>query len=471
MCVSLSFHIQMDLSTCVWFIPPTNGYICNTTCVWFDHSTYKWTYPQNHMCVILSFHLQMDLSAKPHVCDFIIPPTNGLIHKTTCVWFYHFTYKWTYPQNHMCVIWSFHLQMDLSTIPHVCDFIIPPTNGLTHKTTCVWFYHFTYKWTYPQYHVCVILSFHLQMDLSTFVWFIPPTNGHIHNTTCIWFYYSTYKWTYPQYHVCDFIIPPTNGLIYKTTCVWVYHSTYKWTYPHVCEFIIPPTNGYICNTTCVWFDHSTYKWTYPQNHMCVILSFHLQMDISTIPRVCDFIISLTNGHIHNTTCVWFYYSTYKWTYPQYHVCDFIIPPTNGLIHMCVTLSFHLQMNISTIPHVCDFIILPTNGHIHNTTCVLIIISLTNGLIHICAIHSTYKWTYSQYHICVILLFHLQMDISTIPHVWFYHSTYKWTYPHVCEFIIPPTNGHIHNTTCVWFYHSTYKWTYPQYHVCVILFLF
>jgi hypothetical protein len=105
---------------------------------------------------------------KPHVCDLIIPPTNGLIHNTTCVWFYHFTYKWTYPQYHMCVIWSFHLQMDLPTKPHVCDFIIPPTNGLIH--------------------MCVILSFHLYMDLST----------------CVWFYHSTYTWTYP--HVCDFII-------------------------------------------------------------------------------------------------------------------------------------------------------------------------------------------------------------------------------------------------------------------------
>ena len=284
MCVSLSFHLHMDLSTCVWFIPPTHGYICNTTCVWFDHSTYKWTYPQYHMCVILSFHLQMDLSTKPHVCDFIISPTNGLIHKTTCVWFYHFTYKWTYPQNHMCVIWSFHLQMDLSTIPHVCDFIISPTNGLIHNTTCVWFDHSIYKWTYPQNHMCVILSFHLQMDIST----IP--------------------------RVCDFIISLTNGLIH----ICVIHSIYKWTYPqyHICDFIIPPTHWHI--------------------HMCVILSFHLQMGIST----CVFIIPPTNGHIH--MCV--IHFSYKCTYP--HVCEFIIPPTNGLIDCskCLAVNFFFFIN-------------------------------------------------------------------------------------------------------------------------------
>jgi hypothetical protein len=139
----------------------------------------------------------MDLSTKPHVCDFIISPTNGLIHKTTCVWFYHFTYKvlqiypfvggmnhthvdksicmWNDKLTHMwispfvggmikshtwywCVIWSFHLQMDLSTKPHVCDLIIPPTNGLIHNTTCVWFYHSTYKWTYPQNHSITYMS-------------------------------------------------------------------------------------------------------------------------------------------------------------------------------------------------------------------------------------------------------------------------------------------------------------------------
>jgi hypothetical protein len=310
------------------------------------------------------------------VCDFIILPTNGHIHNTTCVWFYHFTYKWTYP--HLCD--SFHLQMDISTIPHVlfyhstykltyshlCDFIIPPTNGLIHMcvilsfhlhmdlSTCVWFYHSTYTWTYPQYHVCVNLSFHLQMDLSTFVRFITPTNGHIHNTTCVWFYYS------------------------MSICRWNDKII------HVVLWICPFVGGIIKSYTCGIVD----MWTYPQYHMCVIWSFHLQMDLPTKPHVCDFIVSPTNGNIHNTTCVWFYHFTYKWTYPQYHMC-------------------------------------------------------------------------------MILLFHLQMDISTIPRVWFYHSTYKWTYPHVCEFIIPPTNGYICNTTCVWFYHSTYKWTYPQYHMCVI----
>jgi hypothetical protein len=147
----------------------------------------------------------MEWSNHTHVVLWISPFVGEMIksHKTTCVWFYHFTYKWTYPQNHMCVILSFHLQMDLPTIPHVCDFIIPPTNGLIHNTTCVWFYHSTYKWTYPQYHVCVILSFHLQMDLSTFVWFIPPTIGHIHNNTCI---------------ILSFYLPLVGGMITSHTC-------------------------------------------------------------------------------------------------------------------------------------------------------------------------------------------------------------------------------------------------------------
>ena len=197
------------------------------------------------------------------------------------------------------------------------------------------------------------------------------------------------KWTYP--HMCDFIISPKNGLIHM--CDFIFHLQMDIsTYPHGCDFIIPPTNEYIhmCMilsfhlhmdlSTCVWFYHSTYTWTYP--------------------HLCDCIIPPTNWHIHNTTCV--LHSTYKWTYP--HVCDFIIPPTNGYIHMCVILSFHLHMDIST--------------------CVWFYHSTINGHIHM----------------CVIVSFHLQIDISTIPHV--------------CDFIIPPTNGHIHNTTCVWFYHST-----------------
>jgi hypothetical protein len=160
--------------------------------------------------------------------------------------------------------------------------------------TCVWFYHSTYKWTYPQYHVCVILSFHLQMDLSTFVWFIPPTNGHIHNTT-----------------------------VDMSICRWNDNITHMW--------ISPCVGGMIKSHTCGIVDKSIWKWN--DKITRVILSFHLQMDISTIPHVYDFIIPPTNGHIHNTTCVWFYHSTYKWTYPQYHVFEFIIPPTNGLIHM------------------------------------------------------------------------------------------------------------------------------------------
>ena len=235
----------------------------------------------------------MDLSTMCVICD-------GLVHNTTCVWFYHSTYKWTCPQYHMCdfiiptanvhihnttnVIWSFHLQMNLST--------------------CVWFYHSTYKWTCPQYHMCVILSFQLQMDIST----IP----HMCELTI-----PLTQWTYP--HVCDFIIPPTNGHIHMC----FYHSTYKWTYPHV--FL--SFHLHMDIFTCVWLYHSTYKWTYPH----VILSFHLQMDIST----CDFIIPPTNGHIH----MWFYHSTYKWTYS--HSCDFIIPPTNGFIDClkCLAVSF------------------------------------------------------------------------------------------------------------------------------------
>jgi hypothetical protein len=184
--------------------------------------------------------------------------------------------------------------MDISTIPHVCDFIIPPRNG--------------------HIHMCVSVSFHLHMELST----------------SVWLYHSTYKWTYPQYHMCDFIIPPTNELVHNTInshiCGIVDLS--------ICSRMIKShTCGIVDKSICRWNDKITHMWMCQFVGMCVSVSFHLQMDIST--------------------CVWFYHSTYKWTCPQ--------------SHMCVILSFHLQMELSTIPHVCGFIIRLTNGLIHNTT--------------------------------------------------------------------------------------------------------
>jgi hypothetical protein len=101
----------------LWVSPFVGEMIKSHTCGFVDKSR---TYPQYHMFMILLFHLQMDISTIPRVS------------------LYHSTYKWTYPQNHMCVILSFHLQMDLPTKPHVCDLIIPPTNGLIHNTVVLW---------------------------------------------------------------------------------------------------------------------------------------------------------------------------------------------------------------------------------------------------------------------------------------------------------------------------------------------
>jgi hypothetical protein len=135
-------------------------------------------------------------------------------------------------------------------ITHVVLWIGPFVGGMIKSHACG-ITDISIKWTYPQYHVCVILSLHLQMDLSTFVWFISPTNGHIHNTTCVWFYHSTYKWTYPQYHVFEFIIPPTNGHIHNTTCVWFYH---------------PFVGGMIKSHTCGIVDMSICRWN--EAHKC-----------------------------------------------------------------------------------------------------------------------------------------------------------------------------------------------------------
>jgi hypothetical protein len=109
-----------------------------------------------------------------------------------------------------------------------------------------------------------------------------------------------------------------------------------WICPFVGGMIRSHTCGIVDMSICRWNDKITHMWISP----CV------------------------GGMIKS--------HTYKWTYPQYHACEFIIPPTNGLIHMCVSLSFHLQMDISTIPHVLFY-------------------------------HSTYKLTYPQKsHTCGIV---------------------------------------------------------------------
>jgi hypothetical protein len=155
---------------------------------------------------------------------------------STCVWVYHSTYKWTYPQYHMCVILSFYLQMDISTIPRVCDFIISLTDGLIH--ICV--IHSTYKWTYPQYHRCVILSFHLQMDLSTIprvwveLWICPFVGRMIKSHTCVIVDMSICRWNDKIIHVVLWICPFVGGIIKSHTCGIVNMSICRCNESHKC---------------------------------------------------------------------------------------------------------------------------------------------------------------------------------------------------------------------------------------------